>query len=227
VAGGLYWYVSLPDPAELQRTTPDYTELMKLRIEQAKENKQKYRVRKIWAPLRQIAPLLRDAVRVSEDSQFYQHDGFDFDELKDALEDAWREKHLTRGASTISMQLVKNIYLSPSRNPMRKVSEAVLTHRLEESVDKNRILELYLNLIEWGDGVFGIEQAARHWFEESAYTLNPRQVALLAAMLPMPLRVDPRAPNKWLKKRARRLLNELRSIGKLTDEEVTEALREL
>ena len=128
-----------------------------------------------------ISADLKRAVLVAEDINFFSHGGFDFGEVRNALTDAVRDRELPRGASTISQQLVKNLYLSPSRNPLRKVSEAVLTYRLEQAVDKNRILELYLNLIEWGDGVFGVEAASRHWFEESAFTLNARQVALLAA----------------------------------------------
>lgn len=223
-AGYLVW---LPNPAELQTKAPDYTALMTLRIEQAKDEGRRFKVRKRWVPLRQIAPLLRDAVRVSEDASFYDHDGFDFDEIQDALTQSIKAHRAVRGASTISQQLVKNIYLSPSRNPLRKLSEAILTYRLEQAVEKARILELYLNLIEWGDGIFGIEQAAREHFGESAFTLSPVQAVLLAAMLPAPLKVNPKAPNQWLKRRAKRLLNELKASGRLSAEEHSAALAEL
>jgi len=221
--GTAYYVLSLPNPAELQRTTPDYTALMLLRMEQAKEAGRKFKIRKRFVPLKQISPLLKEAVRVSEDASFYDHDGFDFDEIQDAVQQSIKEGRAVRGASTISQQLVKNVYLSPSRNPIRKLSEAILTYRLEKSVDKTRILELYLNLIEWGDGIFGIEQAAREHFKESASTLSPAQAVLLAAMLPAPLKVNPADPNRWLKKRARRLLKELRNMGRISELQYSEA----
>jgi monofunctional biosynthetic peptidoglycan transglycosylase len=223
IAVTIGYVAALPNPAELVRTTPDYTALMLLRIEEAKDAGKKYKVRKRWVSLRSISPLLREAIRVSEDAEFYDHDGFDFDEIKDAFEQGVRDGHF-RGASTISQQLVKNVYLSPSRNPIRKLSEAILTYRLEEAVEKNRILELYLNLIEWGDGVFGIEEASRTWFNESAFTLSPAQAVLLAAMVPMPLKSDPRTPSKWLKKRARRLLDGLKALGRISDAEYADAI---
>ncbi|MCC6809265.1 MAG: monofunctional biosynthetic peptidoglycan transglycosylase [Deltaproteobacteria bacterium] len=222
----ILYVATLPNPSELARTTPDLTALMQLRMEEAKDAGKKYRVRKRWVPLRAISPLLRDAIRVSEDADFYTHDGFDFEEIQDAFTQGVREGHF-RGASTISQQLVKNVYLSPSRNPVRKLSEAILTYRLEENVEKNRILELYLNLIEWGDGVFGIEEAARTWFNESAFTLSPAQAVLLAAMVPMPLKTDPRTPSRWLKRRAKRLLDALKGLGRISDAEYDEAARAL
>jgi monofunctional biosynthetic peptidoglycan transglycosylase len=220
--GTVYYIASLPDPSVLAKTTPDVTALMALRSEQAREEGRKFKIRKRWVSLRNISPLLREAIRVSEDGDFYTHDGFDFDEIKDAMEKGIKDGHF-RGASTISQQLIKNIYLSPSRNPMRKVTEAILTHRLEQDVEKNRILELYLNLIEWGDGIFGIEEASRYYFQESAFTLSPAQAVLLAAMVPMPLKTDPRAPSKWLKRRAKRLLDALKSLGRITEEEYADA----
>lgn len=222
IALTLVYVATLPNPSELARTTPDYTALMQLRMEEAKDAGRKFKVKKRWVPLRSISPLLREAVRVSEDAEFFAHDGFDFDEIKDAVEQGVKAGRF-RGASTISQQLVKNVYLSPSRNPLRKLSEAILTYRLEEAVEKNRILELYLNLIEWGDGIFGIEEAARYWFEETAFTVSPAQAVLLAAMVPMPLKTDPRTPSKWLKKRAKRLLDSLKALGRISDAEYTEA----
>jgi monofunctional glycosyltransferase len=225
--GGGWYYFSLPDPSQLQKTTPEYTALMTQRIEEAKDAGKTLKIRRRFVPLRDITPLLREAVRVSEDASFYDHDGFDFFEMQDALAQSIKEMRAVRGASTISQQLVKNVYLSPSRNPIRKVTEAILTRRLEESVDKNRIMELYLNLIEWGDGCFGIEQAAREYFGESAFSISPAQSVLLAAMLPAPLKVSPKSPNKWLLRRAHRLLKQMKSLGRISDVEYDEAVAAL
>lgn len=154
-------------------------------------------------PLRTIAPVLQRMVIIGEDSRFRTHHGVDFAEIADALEitphsrfwptvkEVWRRRDRIRGASTITQQLAKNLYLSPSRNPLRKLKEAVTAFRLELALSKDRILELYLNAVEWGPGVWGVNQASRSYFDVPPADLNEEQAAELAATLPHPRSSNP------------------------------------
>jgi len=139
-----------------------------------------------WAPYSRISPNLKMAVLCGEDLRFFAHSGFDEEEMKAALQDAWDEKELPRGASTITQQLAKNLWLSPSYNPLRKVKEALLTRQLEKNLAKKRILHIYLNVVEFGPGIYGAEAAARHYFHKSAASLSDQEAAQLAASLPAP-----------------------------------------
>lgn len=139
-----------------------------------------------WAPLKRISPNVRSAFVVAEDGRFYQHKGFDHDQLRRAFVTNLEQGRLLRGASTISQQLIKNVFLSHRRTVSRKFQEAVLTWRLEQVISKRRILELYLNLVEMGPGVYGVAQAARHYFGRTARTVSPLQAAHLAALTPSP-----------------------------------------
>ncbi|HEX5758127.1 MAG TPA: monofunctional biosynthetic peptidoglycan transglycosylase [Thermoanaerobaculia bacterium] len=141
-----------------------------------------------WRPVpySRISRHLKHAVVVAEDIEFFSHDGFSRRELRAALDQAIQEKAVPRGASTITQQLAKNLWLSSSRNPLRKLEEALLTRQLERRLSKRRILELYLNVVEWGPGIYGAEAASRHWFGRSARSLSTRQAAELAAALPRP-----------------------------------------
>ena len=124
-------------------------------------------------PYARISPNLKKAVIVTEDSAFWQHEGIDYEQLRESMETNWERGEFARGASTITQQLAKNLYLSPSKNPIRKVKELLITRRLEVELSKQRILEIYLNVIEWGDGVWGAEAAARRYFRKSAAELDP------------------------------------------------------
>jgi monofunctional biosynthetic peptidoglycan transglycosylase len=139
-----------------------------------------------WVRASRISRHLGHAVLVSEDIEFFDHDGFSRRELRAALEQAWEDRELPRGASTITQQLAKNLWLSPSYNPLRKVKEAILTWQLERTLSKRRILELYLNVVEFGPGIYGAEAAARHYYGRSARGLSAHQAASLAAGLPRP-----------------------------------------
>lgn len=220
VAGYLF---DLPNPRELKTTTPKTSAFIELRREEAAAANRPFKLKHVPVSLHRITPLLRESVMLSEDASFYEHDGFDFEEIEAAVKQAVDQGRMVRGASTISQQLVKNLYLSPSRNPLRKLAEAYLTHQMEDELSKDRILELYLNFAEWGDQVFGAEAAARKHFSTSAATLTPAQAVLLAAMLPMPLKVDPTSPNKWLKQRAQRLLAQLKQRGRIQEPEWIDA----
>jgi monofunctional biosynthetic peptidoglycan transglycosylase len=168
-----------PDVAALTSHDPETTAF----IEQARANGTEVRWR--FVPYDRISDNLKGAVVVAEDISFFSHTGFDPEELKVAAREAIEGKRV-RGASTITQQLAKNLWLSPSRSPARKLEEAVLTWQLERELDKRRILELYLNVVEFGPGVYGAEAAAQHYFGTSAAELSEHQSAELAASLPRP-----------------------------------------
>jgi len=161
-----------------------------------------------WSPvpLERISPWLRKAVIVSEDIEFFDHGGFSRAETRAAIEQAIERRRPPRGASTITQQLAKNLWLSPARSPARKLREAVLTVELERTLAKSRILELYLNVAEFGSGVYGAEAAARHWFGIPAERLGPRQAAMLAAALPRPSSWNPESGSAAYRARVDRVL---------------------
>lgn len=174
------------------------------------EKKGKARTVKIaWVPFEQISPNLVKAVVVSEDAKFWRHNGFDFAEMKNAALENLERKRFKFGASTISQQLVKNVYLQPSKNLFRKGAEAILTWRLERTLSKKRILEIYLNVVEWGDGIFGIEQAARQYFGKAASQLSADEAARLAVVLPSPLRYDPKGTGGYIQRRSEIVLSRM------------------
>ncbi len=184
-----YLYLTLPDVRQLATANPPTTAFMELRAREARaQGKEPRRVQR-WVSYRRISPNLTRAVLVAEDAAFWQHEGVDLDELQKSIELDWARGQLLRGASTITQQLAKNLYLSPSRNPVRKLRELIIARRLEAALPKARILELYLNVIEWGDGIYGVEAAARTYFGTSASALGPRESALLAGAI-----INPRRP---------------------------------
>jgi len=166
-------------------------------------------VHQTWVPYRRISSNLKRAVIVGEDIRFYAHTGFDEEEIRAALKDAWEEKEIPRGASTITQQLARNLYLSPSRNPLRKLEEAILTHQLEVALTKKRILELYLNVVELGEGTYGAEAAARRYYGQSARGLSERQAAELAASLPAPKVWHPGSSSRTYQRKIRTILRRM------------------
>ena len=160
-------------------------------------------------PATRISANLKRAVLVAEDIDFFSHGGFATAEIREALEKAWRERSVPRGASTLTQQLAKNLWLSPSRNPWRKVKEALLTLQLERSLSKRRILELYLNVVELGEGVYGAEAAARHYFGISAAHLDEAQAAALAAALPRPRSWHPGDDSRGYRRHVERILRRM------------------
>jgi monofunctional biosynthetic peptidoglycan transglycosylase len=163
---------------------------------------------------------------MGEDGGFYGHAGFDLYEIRRAFERNWEEGRTVRGASTITQQLAKNLFLESERTYGRKLKEAVLTYRLEKALSKNRILELYLNVIEWGDGVYGAEAASRAVLGKSAAEVDVAEGALLAAMIPSPRRLDPCERPKSVRVRQERILRWMNNADRLTDEEYQSALEE-
>lgn len=183
-----------PPVGHLARDNPVTTAFIEYRKDQWRDRSLDRTVRRTWKPLSAISPHLRKAVVTAEDSAFWDHGGFDLDGMRDALTRNIRRMRLAAGGSTITQQLAKNLFFSPRKSVTRKLQEALVAKRLEWSLSKERILELYLNCVEWGDGIFGAEAAARHYFGVSAANLTAYQAATLAAMLPAPLKRAPGSP---------------------------------
>src|SRR5688500_6302945 len=176
-----------------------------------------------WVSYGSISPSLRRAVLVAEDNSFYEHEGVDVEGMKEAFERNWEKRKITHGGSTITQQLAKNLYLSPSRTPMRKTKEYLIARALEKHLSKKRILELYLNVVEFGERVYGAEAAARYYFKKPASALSTSQAALLAGCLPNPRIMNPGEPNRRLRARQRMILSRMRRWGYLAEKEVLAA----
>jgi monofunctional biosynthetic peptidoglycan transglycosylase len=204
---GLVLGAALP-VAALRFVRPLGSALMLERWLEARTAGRGFRLRYDWVPARRIAPALRRAVVASEDQRFFEHTGFDWRSLRSAIGDWWDGDRL-RGASTISQQVAKNLFLWPGRSFLRKGLEAWLTLWIECLWSKQRILEVYLNVVELGDGVFGAEAAARRYFGRSAAGLTVHESALLAAMLPSPRRSSVANPSRALRERQRWILRQI------------------
>ena len=167
-------------------TNPEITAMMEQRMSEATARGEEPKRQQTWVPYERISSNLVRAVLAGEDSRFFDHAGFDWEEMRKALEKDWAEGKFSRGASTITQQLAKNLFLSTSKNPARKLHEALITTEMEAILGKRRILEIYLNVIEWGDGVYGAEAAARRYFNTSAASLSSDQASFLSAIIPSP-----------------------------------------
>ncbi|MEQ1847015.1 MAG: monofunctional biosynthetic peptidoglycan transglycosylase, partial [Nitrospira sp.] len=200
------WLIPLPDVDVLARANPKSTALMDHRQTQAKQQGRAAPRQWMWMPLSRISPHLRHAVVAAEDASFFTHEGFDWEGIKEAAKYNLEAGEFKRGGSTITQQLAKNLYLSSERSLFRKAREALITRSLEQHLTKKRILELYLNVAEWGQGVYGAEAAARHHFGKSADDLTVDEAAWLAAMLPSPRRYDPLRKTTFLTRRHERIL---------------------
>lgn len=225
VLGGIAFYSVYPDVGELKRTNPGKTAFMEYREREWKSRGKKVKIRKQWVGFSRISPYVVKAVIIAEDDKFWSHKGFDFDAMEKALEKDLETGKVKFGASTISQQLVKNLYLSPSKNPVRKLVEALITWRMEKTLPKRRILELYLNVAEWGEGIFGIEAAAQHYFGTHASALGPEAAARLAVVLPNPRRFNASGSSRYVQKRARLIYRIMVRRG-IVVEEYEEAVRQ-
>jgi monofunctional biosynthetic peptidoglycan transglycosylase len=197
----IYEVITYPDVAILAEENPKSTAWMEIRNREARAKGKKPRQYQIWKPLRSIPANLKNAVLIAEDAAFFQHEGLDYGEIREAIKINAEKMEFARGASTITQQLAKNLYLSPSRNPVRKLKELLLTLSLERHLTKRRIFEIYLNTIEWGDGVYGAEAAARSYYGKSCSELSDREAASLAAVIINPRRYSPVFPNKRIRNR--------------------------
>lgn len=201
--------ISIPDVNPLINNNPSTTALMEQRKEEEKEAGKKIRIRQQWVSFGQIPKLLKKTVRISEDANFYFHEGIDLDELKESIKKNWEKGEFARGASTITQQLAKNLYLSTEKSIWRKVKEFFITRELESTLSKNRIFHLYFNVIEYGRGVFGVAAASRYYFGKSVSELNDEEIIRLTAVIPKPLSVRPDQNSNWLLWRCRWITGKL------------------
>lgn len=224
--GGLIFEATmLPRAADLRDQNPATTSMIETRVREAQRNGVQAKRVQIWMPLEKISPQLQRAVIAGEDDNFATHHGFDYDAIQRAWDQAQKEADreakqegendswlpnlpdFKRGASTISQQLAKNLYLSSERSFFRKGQEAIITYFMERNLSKKRILELYLNVIEWGDGIYGAEAASQYYFHKPAAVLNAREAAFLSAMIPNPRTVfNPQVNPKRVARRQRIIL---------------------
>lgn len=196
-----YQWLMLPAVAELADRDPTTTAFIERYRELRRQVGEKDTIAQTWLEYDRISPHLKRAVLVAEDIDFFSHQGFATEEVEQAVRDAVREREFPRGASTITQQLAKNLWLSPERSFWRKIEEALLTRQLERHLDKRRIFEIYLNVVEFGPGIYGAEAASRAYFDKSAADLTERQAAELAAILPRPSRWHPRASSRAYRQR--------------------------
>jgi len=196
------YLILVPDVSRLKKQNPEKTSFMEYREKAWKEKGKKYRINQIWVPFSSISPYLIKAVLISEDDKFWSHEGFDYEAIRKAIEKDIKTGKFKFGGSTVTQQLARNLYLSPSKNPVRKLREAITTWRMEKVLSKKRILELYLNVVEWGEAIFGIEAAALHYYGKHASEIGPEEATRLAAVLPNPRKYSPTGGSKYIANRA-------------------------
>ena len=190
---------------------PESTAFMRARLEILQQDNPKARLRQQWVPYQRISGHLKRAIVAAEDAKFVNHNGFDWDGIQKAYEKNLREGEIVAGGSTITQQLAKNLFFSGERAWWRKAQEAVVAVMIETVMSKRRILEIYLNVIEWGEGVFGAEAAARHHYGTTAAGLSPEQAARLASIVPSPRRYGPASDTAYLQRRTQILLTRMNS----------------
>ena len=229
----VYEVFTFPHVSELRTKNPETTSMIEQRAKEARDEGREPRRLQQWVPLERISVNLQRAVLAGEDTNFATHHGFDYEAIQRAWDDAQKESEkeskqegdqddsswipqmptFKRGASTISQQLAKNLYLSSERTFARKVKEAAITYFLERSLSKCRILEIYLNVIEWGDGIYGAEAASQFYFHKHASDLSPAEAAYLSAMIPSPLNVfNPQKTPRRVARRQRVILRGMPAV---------------
>jgi monofunctional biosynthetic peptidoglycan transglycosylase len=226
VGGSAAWGRGAHRPRRDRKRTPFPTALMRARAAQARQKGERGDIDCRFVPYDRISPLLRRAVLVAEDDAFFQHGGLDWNEIGASARRNLERGHIVRGGSTITQQLARNLFLGEERTITRKFKEVVLAVRLEHAISKRRILELYLNLIEWGDGIYGAGAAARRYFGVSAEDLNARQALLLACVIINPRRFSPLDPPPRIEKRVRTIAGRMLRRGQLSAAEYRLAVGE-
>ncbi len=212
-------YLVLPDGSEYKTKNPGVTAVMRQREKEALAAGRKPRRYQIWVPLSRISPHLRRAVILSEDARFYQHHGFDWEAIKLAAEKNWKKKRFAYGGSTITQQLARNLYLSTHKSLWRKLKELIIAYKMENKLSKNRILELYLNVVEWGRGVYGAEAASRYYYHKHASNLTVDEAVRLAVILPSPLKHSPYDGSRFVERRRKRVLYWMYRTGYISRED--------
>jgi monofunctional glycosyltransferase len=199
----VYCWITLPDVRPLRTANPATTAFIELRLGEARARREQLRRVQEWVRYDRISQNLKRAVLVAEDSLFWEHEGVDVEQLRESMEINLEQGKFLRGGSTITQQLAKNLYLSPSKNPIRKFRELIIARRLEVELSKRRILEIYLNVIEWGDGIYGAQAASRVYFRKPASEITADEAALLAGAIINPRVYSPAHPNARLRSRLR------------------------
>lgn len=216
IAGAVFVGASawrLPDVRILRARNPETTAFMGFRVTQALRQGSDFRPYQVWTPLERISPELLHAVLLAEDDTFYRHRGFDFEQIRQAVRIDWERGRWAYGGSTLTQQLARNLYLSPEKTLARKLREAFIAWKLERALSKRRILELYLNVAEWGPGVFGAQAAARTYFGKDASELSADEAVALACALPSPRRFHPFSQAAKLVRRRENVLQRMREAG--------------
>lgn len=206
----IYLFVSI---SWMANNNPTSTAFIKAERDRLALMKPPMPIRQIWVPYRSIATSVKQAVIAAEDSGFSRHDGVDWEAMEKAARENFKKGKIRRGGSTITMQLAKNLFLSSERSYLRKAQELIITGMLEVALDKRRILEIYLNVAEWGVGVFGIEAASRHYFGISAQEVSPEQAAWLASILPAPRRFDRNRESAWIVEKSLVILDRMPRVA--------------
>ncbi len=229
--------LTLPGVAWLKKENPDETAMMKYRQEQEREKNEdaakpqpSRAVKKLsnWTRLSRISPYLIQAVLISEDDKFYEHEGFDWKEINESFEKNIDKGKIMRGGSTITQQLAKNLFLKPTRNPFRKIREALIAKKLERELSKNRILEIYLNVIEWGTNIYGIGQASRVYFNTTPQGLGVSEAIRLASVLPNPHRFSATSnQSRRMQTKRRLIVNRMLRRKAISQEQYNQALFDL
>ncbi|MCX6583836.1 MAG: monofunctional biosynthetic peptidoglycan transglycosylase [Candidatus Aminicenantes bacterium] len=221
-----YFFLSLPNVAYLKDQNPQTTSVIEQRKQETQQKGKSLKIRQKWVGFNTIPELLRNTIRVSEDVDFYSHDGIDFYELKESIKRNLKEGKKARGGSTITQQLAKNLFLSTEKSYYRKLKEMVIAKRMEKYLSKDRIFSIYLNVIELGNGIFGVEAASEIFFNKSVNRLTLSEIIRLAAVIPKPLKVTPLSNSNYLKWRANLLLERLVKYGYISESEYRSAKEE-
>ena len=210
-----FQYLTLPNNSlqYYRKNNPQRTALMEQRIDEAENVGTSFSVKQRWIPLSKISQHLVHAVIVAEDGTFYEHEGIDWFEIEESIKKNLERGKAARGGSTITQQLSKNLFLSTSKSPVRKFKELIITLRMERTLSKRRILEIYLNVIEWGNGIFGAEAAARVYFGKSASQLTREEAARMAAVIPNPRKYQPNGSSRYVTRRSALILSRMGARG--------------
>lgn len=217
-------YHSLPDVSSLASIHPSTTKFIEIRRQQAKEKGTSFELKWCWKPLSDISPFLIHTIFHTEDPEFMTHRGFTLKKIMVAANLNSANHEYTYGGSTITQQVAKNLFLSPEKTLRRKAKELLIALSLERHLTKEQILEIYLNIIEWGPGIFGAEEGARYWYGCSAKDLTPKQAVSLALIVSDPLHRDPRNPNPFIRNLSNQFFLHLASEGLISQETMLKSL---
>jgi monofunctional biosynthetic peptidoglycan transglycosylase len=207
----IYFYIrsNIPEVTYLRKNNPNTTALIEKRKEESKNAGRRFVLKQQWVRFQEIPDLLKKTIRISEDANFYFHDGIDLEELEEAFKKNFEKGRFARGGSTLTQQLAKNLFLSTDKSVWRKIKELFIAKNLEANLTKDRIFHIYLNIIEFGNGVFGVAAASRYFFYKPCSQLTTEEMIRLTAIIPKPLSVRPDRDSKWLLWRCRWITGKL------------------